>query len=63
MPLTITLTIPDADVPRLQAALTAGGQQPKQALQAFLVSLVQGYEQQQQLPVTSRSSRAELIRR
>jgi len=48
MPLTITLTIPDADVPRLQAALTAGGQQPKQALQAFLVSLVQGYEQQQQ---------------
>ena len=42
MPLTITLTIPDADVPRLQAALTAGGQQPKQALQAFLVSLVQG---------------------
>jgi hypothetical protein len=49
MPLTITLTIPDADVPRLQAALTAGGQQPKQALQAFLVSLVQGYEQQQQL--------------
>lgn len=44
---TFTITVPDADVPRLQAATSAIGTTPKQAIITYLKSLVQGYEQQQ----------------
>ncbi len=42
MPTSVTLTIPDADLPRLQAALAAAGiAQPKQAL---ITAFVKTYE-------------------
>ena len=47
MPTTITVTIADADLPRIQAAIAATGLTPKQLLINYAVSLVQSYEQQQ----------------
>lgn len=42
---TFTITVPDADVPRLQAAATAAGSTPKALLIAYLVGLVRSYEE------------------
>jgi hypothetical protein len=48
MPTSVTLTIADADLPRLQAALTAAGiSQPKQALVAYITAFVKSYETSQ----------------
>lgn len=44
---TFSITVPDADVPRLQAAAQAAGITPKQMIISYLQSVVRGYEQQQ----------------
>lgn len=44
---TFAITVPDADVPRLQAAATAAGSTPKAMIISYLQSLVQSYEVQQ----------------
>lgn len=46
MPTTLSLTISDADLPRLQAAVSATGLTAKALIVAYLVSVVRSYESQ-----------------